>query len=165
MEQYIINLFQGMSWLTIALLSAGVLLCVIEVFVPKVGLTGILGIVLLVTGMSSYYIDGFDIKQMVIMLSIIALVLALFIFIELILEAKGVIHNPNRHKLRTYNDTNDKLRALVGNIAKAVTNIDLGGTVEIDGNLYYAISNTKIVAGSVVQVIGVQNNALVVKAW
>ena len=46
MEQYIINLFQNMSLLTIALLGAGILLCIIEVFVPKVGLSGILGIVL-----------------------------------------------------------------------------------------------------------------------
>ena len=88
MEQYIVGLFQNMSILTIALLSAGVLLCVIEVFVPKVGLSGLLGISLVVTGMSSYYLDGFKVKQMVGLLSIIALVLAIFIFVELLLEAK-----------------------------------------------------------------------------
>ena len=163
MEQYIIGLFQNMSILTIALLSAGVLLCVIEVFVPKVGLSGLLGISLVVTGISSYYIDGFKIKQIVGLLSIIALILAIFIFIELMLEAKGVINNPNRYKFRTYNESSQKLSNLVGSYGKAVTNIDLGGTVEINGNLYYAISNTPINSGVFVQVIGVQNNALLVK--
>ncbi|MBQ7880619.1 MAG: hypothetical protein IJ358_02095 [Clostridia bacterium] len=165
MEQYIIGLFQEMSWLTIALLSAGMLLCIFEVFVPKVGLTGILGIALLCTGMSSYYIDGFKLNQLLGMLSIIALLLAVFIVIELILEAKGVIKNPNRYKLRTYQDDNKHLNELVGSIGKAVTNIDLGGTIEIDGKLYYVISDACIASGSVVQIIGVQNNALVVKAY
>ena len=163
MEQYIVGLFQNMSILTISLLGAGVLLCVIEVFVPKVGLAGLLGIVLVVTGMSSYYIDGFKIKQMVGLLSIITLVLAIFIFIELLLESKGRINNPNRYKLRTYNNPREKLNDLVGSYGKAVTNIDLGGTIEIDGNLYYAISQTPINSGVFVQVVGVQNNALVVK--
>lgn len=161
MEQYIISLFQNISLLTSVLLGAGILLCIVEVFVPKLGLTGILGIVLLATGMSSYYMDGFKLKQMIGLLSIITLLLAIFICIELVLESKGVIKNPNRHKFRTYKDVN--LNTLVGEFGRAITNIDLGGTIEIDSRLYYAISNTRISVGSVVQVIGVQNNALVVK--
>ena len=163
MEQYVVGLFQNMSILTIALLGAGVLLCIIEVFVPKVGLSGLLGIALVITGMSSYYMDGFKVKQIVGLLSIITFVLAIFIFIELLLEAKGVIHNPNRYKFRTYNDDNQKLNDLVGSYGKAVTNIDLGGTVEINGKLYYAISQTPIKSGVFVQVVGVQNNTLLVK--
>lgn len=163
MGQYIINLFQDMTLLTIVLLSVGILLCIIEIFVPKVGLTGLFGIVLLGVGFSSYYIDGFKLNQMVSLLTIIAFVLAIFIMIEQILESKGIIHNPNRYKFRTYNDLNTYLNELVGKTAKAITNIDLGGTIEVDGQLYYAISSTKILAGSIVQVIGVKNNALVVK--
>ena len=163
MGQYIINLFQDMSILTIALLSAGMLLCIIEVFVPKVGLAGILGIVLMSVGFSSYYIDGFRLKYIISLLAIVAVILALFIMIELILEGKGVINNPNRYKFRTYNDHIEELRALVGRKGKAVTNIDLGGTIEIDGKLYYAISNNGIAQGSIVEVIGVQNNTLVVR--
>lgn len=162
MGQYIINLFQDMSLLTMVLLGVGMLLCVIEVFVPKVGLSGILGIALLGTGLSSYYIDGFKFKQLISMSSIIALVLAVFIVIELVLEGKGVIKNPNRYKFRTYS-TEVSLYDLVGKTARAITNIDLGGTIEIDGKLYYAISNKQISANSMVQVIGVQNNTLVVK--
>ena len=163
MGQYIINLFQDMSLLTMVLLGVGMLLCVIEVFVPKVGLSGILGIALLGTGLSSYYIDGFKFKQLISISSIIALVLAVFIIIELVLEGKGVIKNPNRYKFRTYNDTTIALNGLVGKSGRAITNIDLGGTIEIDGKLYYAISNVKISSNSIVQVIGVQNNTLVVK--
>lgn len=165
MMDYIINLFQGMSLLTIALLGAGVLLCIAEVFVPKIGLTGILGIALLGTGMSSYYIDGFKFQQMVALLSIVALIIALFIFIELILESKGIIHNPDRYKLRTYNEPSSQLNALVGRIGKAVTNINLGGTIDIDGKLYYAISSMNITVDSLVQVVGVENNALIVKVY
>jgi len=163
MEQYIISLFQDMSLLTIALLGAGILLCIVEVFVPKVGLTGLLGMLLIASGLSSYYIDGFKLKQIVGILSIIALVLAIFICIELVLESKGIIKNPNRYKFRTYNESSASLNDLVGYFGKAVTNIDLGGTIEINGTLYYAVSSSYIAKGSVVQVIGVQNNALVVK--
>lgn len=162
MGQYIINLFQDMSLLTIALIGAGLLLCIIEVFVPKVGLTGLLGIVLMGVGFSSYYIDGFKLSQMISLLAIIALVLALFIMIELILESKGVIKNPNRYKIRTYNPT-EQLNNLIGKKGKAITNIDLGGTIEINGKLYYAISSSGIARDSIVEVVGVQNNTLLVR--
>ena len=162
MEQYLIGLFQGMSFLTVALLGAGVFLCVVETFVPKIGITGIFGIVLMAMGMSSYYIDGFKPRQVISLLAIVAVVLAIFILIELLLENKGIIKNPDRHKFRTYNSTT-ALQDLVGNSGKAITNIDLGGTVEINNTLYYAISDSYIAAGSMVQVIGVQNNTLVVK--
>lgn len=165
MINYITNLFQDMSLLTMVLLGAGVLLCVCEVFVPKFGITGVLGIVLLGTGMSSYYIDGFKFSQMVALLSIIALILALFVFIELILESKGVIHSPNRYKFRTYNGPSSQLNAIVGRIGKAVTNINLGGTIDVDGKLYYAISSMNIAVDSLVQVVGVENNALIVKVY
>ncbi len=162
MADYIVNLFQGMSILTIALLSAGVLLCIAEIFLPKIGISGILGIILIVSGLSSYYIDGYSISQIICLISFIALLLVIFICFELILEAKGVIKNPNRYKFRTY--LNNPLEDMVGNVGKAITNIDLGGTIEINGELYYAISNEPIAIGKIVQVIGVQNNSLIVKA-
>lgn len=164
MMNYIVNLFQDMSLLTMVLLGAGVLLCIGEVFVPKFGLTGLLGIALLGTGMSSYYIDGFKFSQMVVLLSIIALIIALFVFIELILESKGVIHNPDRRKFRTYSEPS-QLNNLVGRIGKAVTNINLVGTIDIDGKLYYAISSISIERDGLVQVVGVENNTLIVKMY
>ena len=160
MTQYIISLFQDMTLLTIALLSMGLLLCIIEVFVPQVGLAGLLGIVLLGAGLSSYHIDGFDIIHIVSLLTIISLILAVFIVIELILESKGVIKNPNRYKLR--NTVKWSLNDLIGKVGKAYTNIDMGGTIDVDGKLYYAVANTPIPQGSFVQVVGVQNNSLVV---
>lgn len=162
MADYIVNLFQGMSILTIALLSAGVLLCIAEIFLPKIGISGILGIILIVSGLSSYYIDGYSISQIICLISFIALLLVIFICFELILEVKGVIKNPNRYKFRTY--LNNPLEDMVGNVGKAITNIDLGGTIEINGELYYAVSNEPIAIGKIVQVIGVQNNSLIVKA-
>ena len=162
MEQSIIGLFQNISLLTAVLLGAGLLLCIVEVFVPKVGLAGVLGIALLVCGLSSYHLDGFKLKQLVGLLAIIALVLAFFIMIELILESKGVIRNPDRHKFRTY-EVN--LNDLVGTTGRAVTNIDFGGTVEVNGKLYYATSNKRIAQGMLIEVVGVYNNSLVVKAW
>ncbi|MBQ7797940.1 MAG: hypothetical protein IJ371_02330 [Clostridia bacterium] len=163
MGQYIINLFQDMSLLTTALLIAGVVLCIVEIFVPKIGLTGIFGAILMACAMSSYYTDGYRLKHFITLISFIALILAVCIMIELVLESKGVIKNPHRYRFRTYNVASSNLNDLVGKSGKAISNIDLGGTVEIDGQLYYATSDTSISKGSVVQVIGVQNNALVVK--
>ncbi len=163
MGQYLIGLFQGISLLSAVLLGAGTLLCIVEVFVPKIGLTGFLGMVLSGAGFSSYYIDGFKLNQMIGLLAIMALAIGLFMVLELILEGKGVIKNPNRYRLRTYNNTAFNLASLVGRSAKAITNINLGGTIEIDGTLYYAISSQSIAKGCIVQVIGVQNNVLMVK--
>ncbi len=163
MEKYIIDLFQNMSGLTIALLTAGVMLCIVEVFVPKVGLAGLLGVALTACGLSSYYIDGFKGKQVISLLSIIAFVLAIFIIIELILENKGIIKNPDRYKFRTYQDPVDDLKGLIGKMGKAVTNIDLGGTIEVEGKLYYAISDNALAKGSIVEIIGVKNNSLIVR--
>jgi len=163
MEQYIINLFQNMSILTIALLGAGLLLCITEVFLPKIGLAGLLGIVLVFLGFSSYYIDGHSAKHIIGMLTIITVIIALFVMIELILEGKGVIKNPDRYKFRTYNNPNSGLKDLVGLSGTAITNIDLGGTIEINGQLYYAISSNSITKGNFVEVVGVQNNTLIVR--
>lgn len=162
MEQYIISLFQNIGLLTAVLLGAGVLLCMVEVFVPKVGFTGVFGIVLTATGITSYYMDGFKLKQIIGILAIIALIIAVCMVIESVLESKGIIKNPNRNKFRTCGTQN--LNNLIGNFGKVITNIDLGGTIEINGRLYYAIGSSKIESGRLVQVIGVQNNALVVKA-
>lgn len=161
MSQYIVNLFQDMSMLTIALIGAGLLLCIIEVYVPKFGLAGILGIALTLLGISSYYIDGYQFKQVVSLLSIIALIMAVSIIIELILEGKGIIKNPNRYKFRNYKDQG--LYSLIGRTAKAITNIDLGGTIEINGKLYYAISTSPISKDAIVEIVGVENNTLLVR--
>lgn len=162
MEQYIIDLFQNMSILTIVLLSAGVVLSIVEVFVPKVGFTGLLGMALMVCGFSSYYIDGFKIHQIITMVTLITFVLALCIMLELILESKNIIKNPDRYKFRTYNEQS-QLSELVGKTGRAVTNIDFGGTIDIEGKLYYCISSNVIAKGTNVQVIGINNNTLIVK--
>ena len=161
MEQYIINLFQNMSLLTVVLICAGVLLCVAEIFVPKIGLIGVLGAIMITSGLSSYYVDGFRVAQLITMGLIITVILAIFIMIELILESKGVIKNPKRHEFRTYNQPS--LIDLVGKTGLAYTNIDLGGTIDVEGRLYYATSSSPIKQGSVVKIIAVDNNSLVVK--
>lgn len=164
MLEYFVNMFDGISLLTAVLLSAGILLCIAEIFVPKIGLTGFLGIIILILGGSSYYIDGFKLKYFIGLITIIMLVLSLAICIELVLEATHKISNPDRYKFRTHHAKPDLTR-LIGSFAKAVTNIDMGGTVEINGKMYYAIANTKIEAGKLVEVIGVNGTALIVRAY
>ena len=161
MEQYILNLFTNMSLLTAILIGVGVLLCVVEIFVPKIGLTGILGFVLIVLGFTSYYIDGFKPNQIISLVSIIAFVLAVFIMIEMILESKGVIKNPHRRKFRTIG-AHQTFETLIGKVGKAYTNIDKGGTIDIDGKLYYAVSNNFIPQGASVTIVTADNNYLVV---
>ena len=161
MEQYVINLFTNMSLLTAILIGVGVLLCIVEVFVPQIGLTGILGCSLIVLGFTSYYIDGFKFKQIVSLLSIIAFVVALFIMLELILESKGIIKNPHRYRFRTISLQHSP-STLLGKEGKAYTNIDQGGTIDIDGKLYYAVSSSYIPQGSQVVVVKAEDNYLVV---
>lgn len=161
MEQYIVSLFTNMSLLTAILLGAGVLLCIVEVFVPQIGLTGILGCSLVVVGFTSYYIDGFSVSQIVTLLSIISIFMALFIMIELVLENKGIIKNPHRHQFRTIK-LNNSLDSLVGKQGVAYTNIDKGGTIDINGKLYYALSDNFIAQGSKIVVVATENNYLIV---
>lgn len=163
MMQFILSLFQGMSLLTMVLMGASMMLCVIEVFVPKFGITGIFGIALMTMGFSSYYIDGFRIKPMIALLALITIILSLFIMVELVLESKGVIVNPNRYELRPYPLTINQLNSLIGCQGVTVTNVNLGGKIEIDGKLYDAVGVNNIAKGSVVKVVGVRNNQLIVK--
>ena len=164
MGQYIINLFQGMSWLTISLLLAGVLLCAVEVFVPKFGLAGWLGIGLTLIGISSYYIDGFKFIQIVGILVIIALFLAFVILIDVIIKGFKDKKEKEAKERLSFENSDAEFKILMWKYGKAVSRISKGGTVEIGNNLYYAISNEIISEGTMIQVIGVQNNALVVKA-
>lgn len=164
MLNYFVNMFEGISLLTAVLLSAGVLLCLAEIFLPKIGFSGLLGFLMLLTGFSSYYIDGYRWKYIVGLGTIIMLLLCVAICVELICEAKGKIHNPNRYQLRTY-PLNKDLTTLIGSFATAVTNIDLGGTVSINDKMYYAIANSPIPAGKLVEVIGVNGSALIVRVY
>jgi membrane-bound ClpP family serine protease len=134
----------------------------VEIFIPKVGFTGLLGMALMICGFSSYYIDGFKIYQIVSIVIIITFILAFCIMLELILESKNIINNPDRYKFRTYNEQS-QLSELVGKTGRAVTNIDFGGTIDIGGKLYYSISSNVIAKGTNVQVIGINNNTLIVK--
>ena len=161
MEHFVIELFNNMSLLTAILIGVGILLCVVEIFVPKIGVTGILGFSLVIFGFTSYYIDGYKIKHIITLLSIIAFVIAIFIMIELVLESKGIIKNPHRRKFRTIS-IQQSFNSLIGKVGKAYTNIDMGGTIDVDGKLYYALSDTFITQGSEVSVVAVDGNSLVV---
>ena len=81
--------------------------------------------------------------------------------IELVLESKGIIKNPHRRKFRTIS-IQQSLNSLIGKVGKAYTNIDMGGTIDVDGKLYYALSDTFITQGSEVSVVAVDGNSLVV---
>lgn len=164
MLNYFINMFEGMSLLTAVLLSAGVLLCIAEIFLPKIGFSGFLGFFMFLAGISSYYIDGFGWKYIVGLSTMVMLLLSLAICIELLCEAKGKIHNPDRYKLRTY-PLHQDLTSLIGSFATAVTNIDLGGTVAINDKMYYAIANNPISAGKLVEVIGTNGSAIIVREY
>lgn len=117
-----------MEWLAIALIIVGILLLVAEIFIPSFGITGALGIVLIIIGViitAETFVAGVIIFAVVIIIAI-----GLMIMAYKLVSTKGspFVLTENLHE-----DLQGNLDYFVGKKGVAMTPLRPSGTGDFDG--------------------------------
>ena len=148
MGNIFVTLFAQMSWVTYVLLAVGLILVIIEFFVPGYGVFGGIGIAALVAGIISRVVaQGLSVDQIcgyigILVLIIIGILLLVFSILSLSLDkgnGKFIFGNKNK-EFNLLKEKNAELKTLVGKNGVAITDLNPGGKVMIDGLGFDAIS-------------------------
>ena len=155
----------GLEILGLVLLILAFVFIGIECLIPGFGAPGIAGVACLIVGVA-LSVESW--KQAMILSAILAVAMAIFIFIMLKLLNSGKLKSPIvlHEKLDKDNGfiSSDDLNYLVGREGKAVTDLRPAGKVSVDDLVLDVISGGPFIEkGAPVKITGVSNSALVVK--
>lgn len=158
-----------MDWLVvlgIIFFVTGFLLIGIEMLVPGFGAPGIVGSICLIAGV---VLTADTFAEGVVIVSIVIILLAVFMFVMLALLAKGKITSPivlsdQLDKENGYISSND-LKYLIGARGVATTVLRPAGKISIEGVEFDAISESHFIdSGEEVEIYKISNSSLVVKS-
>lgn len=166
-----LEIFTQMQWVPALLLIVGVVMLIVEMFVPGFGFFGITGTLSLIAGIVVRICQGLNLTQS---LALILIVLGFFVFVVafMIYGAQyGILGKTGLFERRStlskdYNEADRKTRKLVGKSGKAITNLDLAGKAKIRGKIYDVVSiSSYIEKGANVKVVEIKDNAIMVRKW
>lgn len=166
-----LEIFTQMHWVPAMLLIIGVVLMIVELFVPGFGFFGISGTVSLIAGIIVRICMGLNITQSLVL---ILLVLGFFVvFVGLLVYGAqyGFLGKTGLFERRStlakdYNKVSKRLRKLVGKSGKAVSNIDMAGQAKIRGTIYDVSSiSSYIEKGANIKVVEIRDNTIMVRKW
>ena len=158
-----------MDWLFIlgiVLFVVGFALIGIELFLPGIGAPGILGSICLVAGV---LLTADTVKEAIIIIAIVIVLLAAFIFVIVGLLSKGKIKTPivlndRLDKENGYISSTD-LQYLIGKKGVAATALRPAGRVSIEGVEFDCISDGRFInEGEEIEIYKISNSSLVVKS-
>ena len=176
MWELFISLFVGMDWLVITLLSIGVVLIVIEIFVPGFGVFGIMGILSTIGGIIARVVgkglSAVTIVAYVGYLIILVGVVSLIAFGIMVWSAKkGLLSRTSIFSNSTalpagHTAGTPDYSFLVGKIGSAITDLNPGGKIVVDAKTYSVISNGEYVySNTPVKVVSCEGAKIVVKKF
>ncbi|MCR5553717.1 MAG: hypothetical protein K6F08_03145 [bacterium] len=164
MGEIINTFFTNMEVFTIIFLSLGLILLVIEVFVPGFGVFGVCGIIsvglsffvrIIKTPLSVGYVFAY--LGITIFLAVVVALFAIIIR-QLILV--------NQSKVKKSEILTENLDELVGKNGVSVTDLEPSGRVMIDEKIYEASSDGKLIEkNTAVSVTKIENNIIIVDLY
>lgn len=166
-----VEIFTQMNWISILLLIAGVILFIVEIFMPGFGFFGISGIGSLIAGVVVRICCGLNLTQSLTLILIVLGFLTLSIMFMVWGAQFGILGKTGLFERRStlpknYNDASKQLRKLVGRNGKTISKLDLGGKAKIRGKIYDVISiSSYIEAGSNIKVVEIKDNNIMVRKW
>lgn len=170
MWQEIVEAFTTMQWYIILPLCLGVILLVIECFVPGFGFFGISGIVCLVGAIIANAVLTKSIAQTLFLIALLFVFIFLLILIFIRSARFGLISKTPFVEKKTavprdYADkSKDKNRSLVGQRGVAVTPFTPSGKFMIDDKIYEGMTRGEpLDKNDVVKVSDVEGNKIVIE--
>lgn len=153
-----------------ALVAVGLVMLVLEVFVPSGGVLGFLSVVAIVAGVTEAFLQGgvsFGIGTLAVTVTAVPAILAIAfqVFPSTPLGRRVIPPPPGPDDVVPDAARRAMLRTLVGRTGRATVDLLPWGGVSIDGVVHDAVSDGgPIAAGHRVDVVAVQAAALVVRA-
>jgi membrane-bound ClpP family serine protease len=161
----IVGMFAGISWIAALCLVFGVLLVILEMFIPGFGLPGITGAVLLILGISltaTTVVEGLFLAIIILVILGISLTFVLHSATKGRL-AKTVILNDSLNKEAGFSGTED-LNYFLGKEGVAHTVLRPAGTADFEGVKLDVVTEAEYLAkGTKVKVIKVEGRRIVVR--
>lgn len=165
------QIFTEMPWFVALMLIVGVVMIIVEVFVPGFGFFGVTGSLSLVAGVITRIFFGLSVNQSLLL---ILLVFAFFVvaFMVMIYGAQyGILGKTGLFERRTtldkdHNKPDREIRKLVGKNGKTISKLDLGGQAKIKGKIYDVVSiSSYIEPNSNIKVVEIKDNTIMVRKW
>lgn len=169
MWQEFLSLFSGDGILPMIIMLIGIVLLVVELFVPGFGVFGITGGILIVAGITFRMILGATWIQFGIMIGLVIILAALALLILIISAKSGLLSFSPLVMKKTAIPTdhakdNKKFVKLLGKTAFATTDFIPVGKFTLNDELYEATSRGEFIEkGSKVQIIEVVADKIIVK--
>lgn len=167
----VISLFNGYGIIPMVILCLGIVLCIIEVFVPGFGVFGILGSVFTVGAIITRMILGASVNQFLIMVLSTISIIVLSIIVMFVSARFGLIkHSPlieNKTSVPVnYGKDDKKLLKLLGKVGFAETEFKPTGKFTLNNTTYEARTYSEFVEkGEKVQVVEIQADKIFVKKY
>lgn len=164
-----IQIFTEMGWISGIFLTLGIILSIIEIFIPGVGFCGISGAICTIIGIVFRAIDGISLYQLLVLILLIAGLFALAIFLLIFLIKSGLMIDIGVFSTGTAlpkDYKNKEAKKLVGKIGKTTTDLMLAGRVKVRGKIYDAISEQNYIEkNKYVKIVKLEDNRLVVRRF
>lgn len=165
----IVALFDGYGAIPMIIMFAGVILCIVEVFVPGFGVFGILGGTFVVSGIVARMIMGASLDQFLIMVLTSASLVVLSIIIMLISAKCGLIRYSPLIEDKTsisvnYGKDNKQLLKLLGKVTFAETEFKPTGKFNFNGETYEATTYGEFISkGEKIQIVEIKADKIFIK--
>ncbi len=165
----VVSLFTEMNVVPAILLTLGLILCIIEMFVPGFGAFGISGIVCLVGGIVAKMLYGGTVTQMFALIVIFAIILLIMFGIAVWSAKRGLISRSPMVLKETalpenYAEADKSLQKLKGKEGLTVTICRPFGTIQIDDKFYDASSvDEYLEKGTLVKVVEVEGDQIFIQ--
>jgi membrane-bound ClpP family serine protease len=148
----------------------GMMLIVLEIFVPSAGIIGLLAFSSVCTSIGlAFYHYGSDAGFSVLLLALLAVPGTVLIALKLLpntpMGERLLLANPRSEEVLPDEEKLVRLKGLVGKVGKAKTKMLPSGSVEIDGLTVDAVSDgMPIEIGQRIRVLQVRTNRVIVRA-
>ncbi len=165
----VVSLFTEINLVPAILLTVGVILCIIEMFVPGFGVFGITGSILLLGGIVAKMLYGGTVTQLFVLIFILAVILLIVFGIAVWSAKKGLLSKSPLILKETalpenYDQVDTRLEKLIGQEGITTTLFRPQGVVQIGDKFYDAISiDEYLEKGTRVKVVEFQGTKLYVK--
>jgi len=165
----VVSLFTEMNVVPAILLTLGLILCIIEMFVPGFGAFGISGIICLLGGIVAKMLYGGTLTQMIALIVIFSIILLIVFGIAVWSAKRGLISRSPMVLKETalpenYAEADKSLQKLKGKEGLTVTICRPFGTIQIDDKFYDASSVDEYLdKGTLVKVVEVEGDQIFIQ--
>lgn len=164
-----IALFSGYGAIPMIIMFAGVILCIVEVFVPGFGIFGILGGIFSVGGIVARSIMGATFAQILYMILVDVSLVCLSIILMIVSTRCGFIRHSSLVESKTsisvnYGKDNKQLLKMLGKTTFATTEFRPTGKFNYNGETYEATTYGEFIQkGEKIQIVEVKADKIFVR--